>query len=324
MSWARQETLTDYGGARGTRPYGKHAGKNIGLSIVREGRELDLDRSWSNDDSIDRWWGVEVEFPSTLDEVFGVTNTKQNATILSQMSKFEWKSEADPGESMSEFCRRIQDEGDPRVLLLPIADHIREQIKVVRKRLQAQSSIHRKIKNKERHDGPDVADQATTKFRERAAQGHAIESDSTEFTEEDSEKFKQDLMDDKQYPENVAEKIANATLIRRRKVAFLTKAMEGYAFFNTEQQQGGVTAVVFNTEHPFYEQLMESLEPKIGDESDADLIDRIHRAADTLELLFAAWARYELEEVGQKERLFGMRQEWGKMARFFLTEQEDD
>ena len=48
--------------------------------------------------------------------------------------------------------------------------------------------------------------------------------------------------------------------------------------------------------------VVESLEPDIGDESDADLIDRIHKAADTLELLFAAWARYELEEVRQQER----------------------
>ena len=105
---------------------------------------------------------------------------------------------------------------------------------------------------------------------------------------------------------------------------FLTKAMEGYAFFNVEHKQGGLTAIVFNTNHPFYEQLKESLEPDIGDESDADLIDRIHKAADTLELLFAAWARYEMEEVRQQNRLFEMRQEWGKMARFFLNKQEDE
>ena len=53
------------------------------------------------------------------------------------------------------------------------------------------------------------------------------------------------------------------------------------------------------------------------------LIDRIIRAADTLELLFAAWARYEMEEIRQRSKLFEMRQEWGKMARFFLTEPEE-
>jgi hypothetical protein len=121
----------------------------------------------------------------------------------------------------------------------------------------------------------------------------------------------------------VAEDIANATLSRKRKVIFLTKAMEGYAFFNVEHKQGGLTAIVFNTNHPFYDQLIESLQPDVGDETDAELLTRVHRAADTLELLFAAWARYEMEEVRQQARLFETRQEWGKMARFFLTENED-
>ena len=323
MSWAREETVPDDKSDRGAKRYGKHAAKNIGLSIIREGRELDIDPSWTNSyDPTERWWGLEVEFPSTLDEVFGVTNTKQNATILSHMAQFEWRAEAESGESMSEFRDRIQSEGDPRALLLPIVDHIRQQIVEVRKRLKKQTAGRRK--KTERHDEPTVEDLATTKFRERAEQGHPTDADGTEFTERDRENFEQDLREDKHYPENVAQEIANATLRRRRKVVFLTKEMEGYAFFNVEHKQGGLTAIVFNTSHPFYEQLMESLRPDIGDESDADLTDRIYRAADTLELLFAAWARYEMEEIRQQSRLFEMRQEWGKMTRFFLTEREDE
>ena len=323
MSWAREETVPGDKSDRGAKLYGKHAAKNIGLSIVREGRELDLDPSWTNSyDPTERWWGVEVEFPSTLDEVFGVTNTKQSATTFSHMAQFEWRTEGNPGESMSEFRDRIQSDGDPRALLLPIVDHIRQQIQEVRKRLKKQTTGRRT--KQDRHDKPTVEDLATTKFRERADQGHPTDADSKEFTEEDRKNLEDDLRDDKHYPENVAEEIAKATLTRKRKVVFLTKAMEGYAFFNVEYKQGGLTAIVFNTNHPFYEQLMESLEPNIGDESDADLIDRIHKAADTLELLFAAWARYEMEEVRQQNRLFEMRQEWGKMARFFLTEKEDE
>ena len=323
MSWAREETVPEDKSDRGAKPYGKHAAKNVGLSIVREGREMDLDPAWTNSyDPTERWWGVEVEFPSTLDEVFGVTNTKQNATIFSHMAQFDWRAEANPSESMSEFRDRIQSAGDPRALLLPIVDHIRQQIQEARKRLKKQTAGRRT--KEDRYDEPDVSDQATSKFRERAEQGHETDSDREEFTEEDRESFEQDLTEDKHYRRNIAHEIAQATFTRKRKVVFLTKAMEGYAFFNVENKQGGLTAIVFNTNHPFYEQLMESLEPEIGDESDADLIDRIHKAADTLELLFAAWARYEMEEVRQQNRLFEMRQEWGKMARFFLTEQEDE
>ena len=322
MSWAREETVPNDKSDRGAKPYGKHAAKNVGLSIVREGRELDLDPSWTNSyDPVERWWGVEVEFPSTLDEVFGVTNTKQNATIFSHMAQFDWRAEADPGESISEFRDRIQSDGDPRALLLPIVDHIHQQIQEVRKQLKNQTKGRRT--KEDRHDKPDVEDLATTKFLERAEQGHSIDADGEEFTEEDRKSFEQDLRNDKHYSGSIAEKIANATLKRKRKVVFLTKAMEGYAFFNVENKQGGLTAITFNTNHPFYEQLMESLAPNIGDETDADLLNRIHKAADTLELLFAAWARYEMEEVRQQNQLFEMRQEWGKMARFFLTDAAD-
>ena len=323
MSWAREETVPEDRSDRGSKPYGKHAAKNIGLSIIREGRELDLDPAWTNSyDPTERWWGVEVEFPSTLDEVFGVTNTKQSATIFSNMAQFDWKAEADPGESRSEFQERIQGEGDPRAILLPIVDHIRDQIQEVRRRLKKQN-VGRRTKE-DRHDEPDVSDLATTKFRERAEQGHETEADREEFTEEDRDSLEKDLTEDKYYRQDVAHEIAQATFKRKRKVLFLEKAMEGYAFFNVEHKQGGLTEVVFNSNHPFHDSLIESLRPQIGDETDAELMERIHKAADTLELLFAAWARYEMEEVRQKNRLFEMRQEWGKMARFFLTEEDDE
>ena len=323
MSWARPETVPDDKSERGAKPYGKHAAKNVGLSIVREARELDLDPAWTNSyDPTERWWGVEIEFPSTLDEVFGVTNTKQSATVFSHMAQFDWKSEATAGESHLEFLERLRQDGDPRSLLLPIVEHIRQQIQEARTRLKKQT-IRRRTKD-DRHDKPAVEDLATSKFKERAKQGYETDSDLEEFTEEDRKRLVEDLKSDKDYFEGVAEKIANATFSRNRKVVFLTKSMEGYAFFNVEHKQGGLTAIVFNTNHPFYDQLLESLEPSIGEaETDSDLLDRIHKAADTLELLFAAWARYEMEEVAHQSRLFETRQEWGKMARFFLTKKQD-
>ena len=67
MSWARQQTVPEDGTDRGGKLYGKHAAQNLGLSIVRAGRELVLDSSWTNSyDPVERWWGVEVEFPPGL------------------------------------------------------------------------------------------------------------------------------------------------------------------------------------------------------------------------------------------------------------------
>lgn len=324
MSWAREETIPEIGD-RGGKPYGKHAAKNLGVSIVRAGRELALDSSWTNSyNPTERWWGVEVEFPPALDEVFGVTNNKQSATIFEGMSQFNWRTEAEPGESsVSEFIDRIQSESDPRALLLPIVEHIRQQIGQVRTRLDKQTEGRRTAK-KDRHDTPTVADVATNKVRERVKQGYETGYDKEEFKEKDRDEFEKNLITDKHYSKNAAQKIANAVLSRKRKIEFLTKDLRSYAFFDVEHHHGGLTAIVFNTNHPFYSKLMETLHPNIGDETDAKLIDRINQAADTLNLLFAAWARYETEETRDQIKLFEMRQEWGKMAQVFLTESEED
>ena len=322
ISWALPETVTDDKSDRGSKPYGKHAAKNIGLSIVREGRELDLDEKWANGEPTERWWGVEVEFPSALDEVFGVTNNKQSATTFSHLAQYDWKLDADDGESASVVQQRLMDEDEQGAALLSIATHIRTQIHQVRLRLKDQTK-HRRTRS-DRHDMPTVADLATSKFKERARKGHETDTDREKFTEADRRSVKEDLETDKRYSEDAAEQIANAIFSRNRKVEFVTKAMDSYAFFNVEHKHGGLTLVVFNNKHPFYGQLMESLEPKVEEEeTDSDLLDRIHKAADTLKLLFVAWARYEMEDAGDKYHFFDMRQEWGKMARFFLTESKD-
>lgn len=325
FSWAKPETVPDDGLNRGSKPYGKHAMKNLGLSIVREGRELDLDTSWTNSyDPTERWWGAEVEFPATLDEIFGVTNNKQSATIFSQLAQYDWKADAEDNESRSSFIERASGEGDPRALLIPIVEHIRDQITQLRKRTEQQTKGTRGSGGRKRHEEPGVEDAVTSKFRQRADEGHETPQDTEDFDTDDRDAYEDDLKDDKHYPDDVAKAIADAILTRKRKVAFLEKAMEGYAFFNVESVQGGVTNVVFNSNHPFFDNLVKALNPDTDEDTEKELLDRVNTASDTLRVVFSAWARYEMEEIRHKQRLSDMRQEWGKMARFFLEDGEDN
>ncbi|WP_171206765.1 ATP-binding protein [Ruegeria sp. HKCCA0235A] len=325
FSWAKPETVPDDGLNRGSKPYGKHAMKNLGLSIVREGRELDLDTSWTNSyDPTERWWGAEVEFPATLDEIFGVTNNKQSATIFSQLAQYDWKTDAEDNESRSSFIERASGEGDPRALLIPIVEHIRDQITQLRKRTEQQTKGTRGSGGRKRHEEPGVEDTVTSKFRQRADEGYETPQDTEDFGIDDRDAYEDDLKDDKHYPDDVAKAIADAILTRKRKVAFLEKAMEGYAFFNVESVQGGVTNVVFNSNHPFFDNLVKALNPDTDEDTEKELLDRVNTASDTLRVVFSAWARYEMEEIRHKQRLSDMRQEWGKMARFFLEDGEDD
>ncbi len=74
----------------GAKAHGKHASRNLGVSIVRAGRELELDSKWMPSyDPVVRWLGIEVEFPPALDEIFGVTNNKQSATHLADLAGIE-------------------------------------------------------------------------------------------------------------------------------------------------------------------------------------------------------------------------------------------
>jgi len=57
-----------------------HITKNAGVSILRNGREIDYGWYFMGDkrkENYDDWWRCEIFFESDLDEVFGVTHTKQ-------------------------------------------------------------------------------------------------------------------------------------------------------------------------------------------------------------------------------------------------------
>ncbi|EAR20267.1 hypothetical protein NB231_12961 [Nitrococcus mobilis Nb-231] len=319
MSWARPETVTDDGLDRGKTDYGKHAGRNIGVSIVRAGRELELDSSWAiGYNPVERWWGVEVEFPPALDEVFGVTNNKQVATVFSHMSQFEWKTEAEPGEKYMDFKRRLQEEGDTRYLLIDIVHHIREQLTQIRNRLKDQTKGRRS--GSRRHDDISVEDTASTKWKERASKGYKIEADDEPYDEDAQEKLVEDLVENKHYDKRVAREIAIAVQKRGRKVIFVTAESDSQAFFNVDIRPGGITEVCFNSRHPAYGKLIKALDIDVSGASDSDLVSRIENASNMLKLLLAAWARYEEEDVPSREKIRDVRHEWGKMARDFLAD----
>lgn len=320
-SVALPATFPNDGIERGAKDYGKHAARNVGVSIVRADRELDLDPSWTiSYDPRERWWGLEVEFPPALDEVFGVTNNKQAATIFSHMSSFDWKTEAEPGEEFSDYTKRLESEADPRAGLIAVVNHIRDTLNLLRKAVSDQGKDRRSSK---RHDETSVEDRASTKFKERAAAGHKAEADDELFDAKAKEALVKDLVGGKQYAEEVAQNIADAVSRRGRTVLFLSAHSDMDAFFSVDPKPGGITEVVFNGAHPAHASLIKALETDTAEASDRDLIERVQNASDTLKMLFAAWARFEIEDMPNRERLRRMRQDWGRMSRDFLTDGDD-
>jgi len=165
----------------GAKPHGKHAGRNIGVSIVRAERELDLDQAWVIQyDTRERWWGVEVEFPPALDEIFGVTNNKQFAHNFSELGKIDLVELISDGKTWAQLRNELVEEGDPKAFLIEIAQKINSQLSILRGTIAAQN------KNEERgartrHAIITSAEQiATEATNERIEQGYVGTSDEQE------------------------------------------------------------------------------------------------------------------------------------------------
>lgn len=321
FSYAKEEARS--GGSPGSTPHGKHAGRNVGVSLVRAERELELDPSLVIQyDPRERWWGVEVEFPPALDELLGVTNNKQFARNFSDIATLDLESLINGGKTINEVRCELAEEGDPRAPLIDVIHKIRTQLNVLRDLIKTQT---RGSRTRQRHARPTPEEIATEKTRERQQQGYPAGSSDAEETlppDERKGKIEQSLVDEG-VSENVANELAATTVSDNLKYVFAEAALETDAFFSVKPR-GGAIIVTLNTRHPAYDSLLEVLEENVDGQDVPALISRLTNALDGLKLLLTAWARYEdeLPDGMRKQTAQDVRNDWGRIARNFLTNDE--
>ena len=305
----------------GFAPWGEHANRNKGVSIVRARRELELSTAWVNNyEPEERWWSVEVEFDPILDEIFGVVNNKQHAHTFVGGAGFKYEEMADHGESPSAFRERLEETSDPRAHLLDVWIWIDKQIRRMRaereKRMQG-------TRPQPRHPqtGEEIEDVATKVINEQAERGETGSSDNVPETSNE-EKIEQIVVSAKQVrvDDKTAQEWAEETVRSGRRV--LIKAVTlGHqdAFFDVESVSD-VIEVWLNDQHPVHEHLIEVVAADLGDQTPEELIVRLQKAAFTLRMLLVAWARYEDKApVGMTATLEDVRMDWGREARKFLS-----
>jgi hypothetical protein len=61
--------------------------QNNGIIVLREGRQIDVvaQRPWLTVNNDDRYWGVEIDMPATLDEEMSITTSKQQIVLSERM-----------------------------------------------------------------------------------------------------------------------------------------------------------------------------------------------------------------------------------------------
>lgn len=307
------------GHAPGDRPYGKHAAKNVGVSIMRADRELELEQGWVVAyDPRERWWGVEIDFMPGLDEVFGVTNNKQAARHLADVARLD--IDALRGDrSVQELKEELLDDGDPLGALLEISDIIGSNLRQIRQLLHAQT---RGTRGRRRHDPTSPEARATEATRERQDAGRLGASDAEEGRPESERRteIRDGLIGDG-LSAGEADEITAAVVDFGLKYQFTETPMESAAFFSV-RPRAGTLFVNINTKHPAHRHLLEVLEDVDESEEPDGLRTRLGNALDGLKLLLAAWARFEDEtqEERQREQLQDVRNDWGRVARQFLRD----
>lgn len=303
--------------------YGKHAARNVGVSLMRAERELQLDQSLVNSyDPRERWWGVEVDFPPALDEVFGVTNNKQSARNFTTVALNFEDLLSEDGLTEQATRQRMEEDGDPAAALVEIIGAIRRRLRDMRSRIDIQRRNSRQGLQKSRYASDSAEIVATTATKERQEEGREGLSDKDEQLDDQTriDQITDELIEEEGLSADEARAIAKDLIESHSKYLFTTFVGEGSSFFSVKQRAGEIL-IRLNQDHPAYENLIEVLEEIPEDDTNPDeLKERLQRARRGIKLLLMAWARYEDETQNgaDRQRLQEARQDWGTVARKFL------
>jgi len=304
----------------GDKPFGKHAARNVGISLIRADRELDLDQSLTSPhDPRERWWGIEVDFPPTLDEVFGVTNNKQYANNFSDLARTILKEADANNVNISQLKQDMEDEGDSKSMLLDIVLKIESNLSSLRKLLRAQTEGARTKERFTREQIIELAEKKATEATDERRKSGIFGTSDEQEKESESERKEEVKLELEKEGVLDAEEITDFVFKNNLKYSINTADLESYAFF-TVKPKGGKILISLNSNHPAYKKLIEALDQ--NEEGENNLRDRLKNASEGLKLLLMAWARYEDEQPdgSNKLRVQDSRQDWGRIAKEFLNE----
>ena len=313
------------GGDAGHTPWGKHAANNLGVSVMRAHREIEIDQEWVNNyDPTERWWKVEVDFPPALDEIFGVTNNKQGAMTFQRIAHFNWERERLEGEeTFLDVRQRMEADGDSRVHLLGLHNQVQTAIDQVRKKAKLHKQTRGSRHTQEQTDHAAVM--ATGEIERRQTEGYIGESDQREkaTSTKDNERTQIQSLVKLGINEEEATRLVVDTLEAGNKVRWIQADQDSQSFFNVESLPG-VIQVVLNSSHPVSRDLYEVIHPDTEDMSAEEARDRLNKASAAFRLLLYSWARYEEEQIeGAKRQIRKIRHEWGQYAEDFFTIEDE-
>ena len=280
-----------------------HAGKNDGVSVVRNGRELELEKSFLTRDPRERFIGIEVSFDATLDDLMGVDGKKQTAANFYRRDIEELAE--DEGKTQIQYLNDIDKNlSGEEAVLIQISHSIKQRMNTYLNQIREYKKGHLK---KTDPNSAEVAGTEKLKAREKTKTDEEYEK-STNKEKIDSIIKQLEEAEDENSKEN-AKDIAKKKL----RFVFTDVNLPAQFLFDIQPIQG-IYHIKLNKNHPAYSDFFNILAKQ------EDLTEEGEPSAERgLKLLLESWARLEDEAPKElKEQLIDIRLEWGKLARLFF------
>ena len=342
-SMVMRDVLTAEGAtAAGNTDYGRHAGRNVGVSVMREDRELmTLPVLNAVGDPRNRWWGCEIKFTQDCDDLFGVDHSKQLAARLQavhrsvQRTPFQGRNRAENEEEQS-----ARAEGDQhRIVLYDLVKEIdrntREMMREIRTMRVPDVDLGPDPGPDEPAYVPGVEDEAgveATRNVEEAIEGgstqrYRSEQDYQIQSKEDMRAWLAGDLADDGMDADEAKRLAAWAISRGVKFTVRHGAINGSSLFDVRNDHS-VVRIVLNQEHPLWQVLRKAsgVEPDlvIGDDEAVEGEDVELSGRDMLlavYVLFCAWGRM-VEDTRYSQRrneLANIVFDWGREADLMLA-----
>lgn len=278
-------------------------GKHDGVSVIRNGRELEIEKSFNTKDTRERFVGVEISFDATLDDLMGVDGKKQTAANFYKRDVEILAG--DEGKSEIEYLKDIEENlsGD-EVILVKISNSINSAISTLTNQVR---DIRR---NEKKQLDPDSGEAIGTKALDNREGKTKSDKDFKEIS--DAEKLEWVKKKLEEGGEEDSEGVPNEIVGKKLRFLFTDVDLPPQFLFDIELN-AGIYNIKLNKKHPAFLNFFKLL-------SDQDDMNNDEPSSEKgLKLLLESWARLEDEAPENlKIQLQDIRLEWGKLARLFF------
>lgn len=278
-------------------------GKHDGVSVVRNGRELEIEKSFNTKDTRERFVGVEISFDATLDDLMGVDGKKQTAANFYKRDVEILAG--DEGKSEIEYLKDIEENlsGD-EVILVKISNSISSQISTLTNQVRDIRKNEKKVLD------PDSGEAMGTKALENRDGKTKSDKDFKEIS--NAEKLEWVKKKLEEGGEEDVEGVAGEIVGKKLRFHFTDVDLPPQFLFDIELN-AGIYNIKLNKKHPAFLNFFKLLADQDDISSDEPSSEK------GLKLLLESWARLEDESPENlKMQLQDIRLEWGKLARQFF------